>query len=215
VLRNVGELVASLAPPSSPRPGSMAWLLLGRHVSCRANAARLAPPRRSRIGLYVWYSVCMKPAELKRARKALGLTQESLARRIGVAPNTVARWERGELAMPLDASRLIDVLEGIADTEVSMRPTDEALRRLGEAMARAGLTADEDEAVTFLSESQAATRLGLTRAEVKKYEKEGRLKALRQPFGTSRPGALVVTDKGECVYPEDQVVELAKGRRRR
>ena len=157
----------------------------------------------------------MRPAELKQARKALGLTQESLARRVGVAPNTVARWERGELAMPVQASRLIGVLEGIADAEAGMRPTDEALSRLGEAMGRAGLTADEDEAVTFLSESQAAARLGVTRAEVKKYEKEGRLKALRQPFGTSKPGALVVTDKGECVYPEDQVTKLAKGRRRR
>jgi transcriptional regulator with XRE-family HTH domain len=157
----------------------------------------------------------VKPAELKQARKALGLTQESLARRVGVAPNTVARWERGELAMPVQASRLIGVLEGIADTEAGMRPTDEALSRLGEAMARAGLTADEDEAVTFLSESQAATRLGVTRAQVKKYEQEGRLKALRQPFGTSRPGAVVVTDTGERVYPEDQVAELAKGRRRR
>jgi hypothetical protein len=50
---------------------------------------------------------------------------------------------------------------------------------------------------------------------VKKHEQEGRLKALRQPFGTSRPGAVVVTDTGERVYPEEQVAELAKGRRRR
>ena len=162
----------------------------------------------------MWYSSRMKPAELRQVRKALGLTQESLARRIGVAPNTVARWERGELAMPVQAARLIGVLEGVADAEAGMRPTDETLSRLGTAIARAGLTVDEDEAVTFLSESQAATRLGVTRAEVKKYEKEGRLKALRQPFGTSRPGALVVTDKGECVYPEDQVADLAKRRRR-
>jgi hypothetical protein len=117
--------------------------------------------------------------------------------------------------MPTQASRLLAVLEGMAETEEGMRPTPEALSRLGEAVARAGLTLDEDEAVTFLSESQAATRLGISRAEVKRYENEGRLKALRQPFGTSRPGAVVVTDKGECVYPEDQVLKLATARDRK
>lgn len=39
------------------------------------------------------------PAELKARRLALGLTQRQLASAIEVAPNTVARWERGELAV--------------------------------------------------------------------------------------------------------------------
>jgi len=96
-----------------------------------------------------------------------------------------------------------------------MRPTPEALNRLGEAMARAGLTMDEKEQAIFLSESQTAARLGLSRAGVKRLESEGRLKPLRQPFGTSRPGALVVTDKGECVYPEEQVAKLNAARSRK
>jgi transcriptional regulator with XRE-family HTH domain len=37
------------------------------------------------------------PAELKQARKTLGLTQAALAERLGVSANTVARWERGNL----------------------------------------------------------------------------------------------------------------------
>ena len=37
----------------------------------------------------------MTPEELKERRLALGLTQEALARRLGVCVNTVARWERG------------------------------------------------------------------------------------------------------------------------
>ena len=41
-----------------------------------------------------------------------------------------------------------------------MRPTPETLSRLGEALTRAGLTVDEDEGEVFLSESQAAERLG-------------------------------------------------------
>jgi DNA-binding transcriptional regulator YiaG len=36
-------------------------------------------------------------AELKRQREALGLSQAQLGRYLAVAPNTIARWERGEL----------------------------------------------------------------------------------------------------------------------
>ena len=36
-------------------------------------------------------------AQLRRERDALGLTQAELGRRLGVNPNTIARWERGEL----------------------------------------------------------------------------------------------------------------------
>jgi transcriptional regulator with XRE-family HTH domain len=38
-------------------------------------------------------------AELRQMREAAGLSQEELGRRLGIAPNTIARWERGELTM--------------------------------------------------------------------------------------------------------------------
>src|ERR1051326_7967312 len=38
----------------------------------------------------------MTPSELLTRRRSLGLTQERLAQMLGVAANTVARWERGE-----------------------------------------------------------------------------------------------------------------------
>jgi|GEM_PF-801565 len=41
----------------------------------------------------------MLHTELKSRRLALGLTQRQLASAIEVSPNTVARWERGELAI--------------------------------------------------------------------------------------------------------------------
>jgi transcriptional regulator with XRE-family HTH domain len=157
----------------------------------------------------------MRASDLRQRRNALGLTQLSLARLLGVASNTVARWERGKLSIPSQTSRLLGVLEGTAELEEGMTPEPEALRRLGEAFARAGLTMEEDEAAVFLSESQAAERLGVSRAEVKRLDEEGRLKALRQPFGTSRPGALVVTDKGERAYPEEQVLKLKSQRSRK
>jgi transcriptional regulator with XRE-family HTH domain len=37
----------------------------------------------------------MTPTELKRIRKELGLTQEQLAKQLGVGQNAVARWEIG------------------------------------------------------------------------------------------------------------------------
>lgn len=38
--------------------------------------------------------------ELRGKRALLGMTQEQLAAELNVAPNTVARWERGERSIP-------------------------------------------------------------------------------------------------------------------
>jgi transcriptional regulator with XRE-family HTH domain len=38
--------------------------------------------------------------ELRRLRQVKGWTQRVMAAHLGVAPNTVARWERGELPIP-------------------------------------------------------------------------------------------------------------------
>ena len=40
----------------------------------------------------------------------MGLSQSEFARLVGVAPNTVARWERGELGMRPTTARLIELL---------------------------------------------------------------------------------------------------------
>jgi transcriptional regulator with XRE-family HTH domain len=42
----------------------------------------------------------MLNSELRSRRQKLYLSQAGLAARLHVAPNTVARWERGELAIP-------------------------------------------------------------------------------------------------------------------
>ena len=41
-----------------------------------------------------------KPQQIRAIRGALGLTQAELGRILGVAGNTVARWERGEREPP-------------------------------------------------------------------------------------------------------------------
>lgn len=52
----------------------------------------------------------MFPRTLTTIRKRLGLTQAQFAEQIGVATNTVARWERGELNMRPSHERFIKLL---------------------------------------------------------------------------------------------------------
>jgi transcriptional regulator with XRE-family HTH domain len=52
----------------------------------------------------------MTPRQLIEFRKRLGLTQKAFAKHIGVAPNTVARWERGEIGMRPSTERLLQLL---------------------------------------------------------------------------------------------------------
>jgi len=42
----------------------------------------------------------MTGAKLRERRRVLGLTQQALGDKLKVAQNTVARWEREEMAMP-------------------------------------------------------------------------------------------------------------------
>ena len=60
----------------------------------------------------------MRHAELKALRSRLGMTQAALAQAVGVVPNTLARWERGELAIPV---RAIERLEAVSSTGSSGR----------------------------------------------------------------------------------------------
>ena len=52
----------------------------------------------------------MTGKELRRRRQQLKLTQAELATLIGVAKNTVARWERGEMGMSNTTAKLLDLL---------------------------------------------------------------------------------------------------------
>ena len=52
----------------------------------------------------------MTPSELRQFRHRLRLTQAQFADVVGVAPNTVARWERGVLGMRKSVAILIDHL---------------------------------------------------------------------------------------------------------
>jgi DNA-binding XRE family transcriptional regulator len=62
--------------------------------------------------LYQWYMCHVNGGELRRLRRHLGLSQAKLAERLGVAANTVARWERNERAISEPVARLVRMLAG-------------------------------------------------------------------------------------------------------
>lgn len=53
----------------------------------------------------------MEGEKLKEKRTALGLTQAHLAEILDVKPNTVARWERGLLAVPRTVELAMETVE--------------------------------------------------------------------------------------------------------
>ena len=65
----------------------------------------------------------MEGSELRLLRQRLGLTQATLARSVGVATNTLARWERGELPISSSVSeQLIEIaLEGSSGSAIAGR----------------------------------------------------------------------------------------------
>lgn len=53
----------------------------------------------------------MQGSKLRAIRKALGLTQVEFAVKIGVASNSVARWERGEMKITEPVAKLVLLLQ--------------------------------------------------------------------------------------------------------
>jgi transcriptional regulator with XRE-family HTH domain len=54
----------------------------------------------------------MRGREVRAIRKRLGISQRALGDRLGVAQNTVARWERGEANVTEPIARLIRIAGG-------------------------------------------------------------------------------------------------------
>jgi transcriptional regulator with XRE-family HTH domain len=52
----------------------------------------------------------MTGKELKSIRRSLGLTQADFAALVGVAPNSIARQERGEMGIREPLSRLVRLI---------------------------------------------------------------------------------------------------------
>lgn len=64
----------------------------------------------------------MTPSDLRRLRRRLGLSQAGFAANVGVAANTVARWERGELGLRPTSVRLIQMIAAEAERQRRSKP---------------------------------------------------------------------------------------------
>ena len=69
-----------------------------------------ARARALQSAVYLTYHPRVTGDEVRRTRKTLGLSQRGFAERVGVARNTVARWERDELTVGSTAAILIRLL---------------------------------------------------------------------------------------------------------
>ena len=58
----------------------------------------------------IGHNPLVTPSQLKRRRRALGLTQAGLAEALGVRRETIARWEIGSRRIPELAARLLKTL---------------------------------------------------------------------------------------------------------
>ena len=76
-------------------------------------------------------------AEIKRQREVLGLSQVQLGRHLGVATNTIARWERGELKVE-HPGMLSLALSALKQQEVDS-PRHVSGRSLARTARRSGL----------------------------------------------------------------------------
>ena len=78
----------------------------------------------------------MKPQDLLHARLARGHSQRKLGEVLGVASNTVARWERGERRIPRWAGQLVARWNEVADLRNALTDTTEALEKSRRQCAR-------------------------------------------------------------------------------
>jgi len=60
----------------------------------------------------------MTGPDLRIALKSLNLRQTTLAEVLGVSPNTVHRWVKGNMAVPQYATAYVSLLQRICDNEV-------------------------------------------------------------------------------------------------
>lgn len=62
---------------------------------------------------------------IRELREQAGWTQKELAGRVGAHPNTVARWERGEVTPDSRSQRLLEFVFGVTAGTVTQRPATE------------------------------------------------------------------------------------------
>jgi putative transcriptional regulator len=73
-------------------------------------AQALAHAQGKRTGVRV-HKVAVKPAEIQKARKRLGLSQDQFATVFGVSASTLRKWEQGQRSPAGAAKTLLKIID--------------------------------------------------------------------------------------------------------
>ncbi len=119
----------------------------------------------------------MNKDELKQFRERIGLTQGGLSKALGVANNTVSRWELGQRSIPEFLPLALETIERrlskVKDESTVGSKTENAVIAPKVPKATDGM----------LSTVEVATRLGVSRKSVSDYIVDGKLKATKGKQG--------------------------------
>lgn len=86
------------------------------------------------------------PGRIREERSRLGLTQEALARALGVSLKTVARWEKGDITPPAGQEERLSEVLGVQTRDHTH--TSHVCHEIdAEVLSAAIALVDEDEAV--------------------------------------------------------------------
>jgi DNA-binding XRE family transcriptional regulator len=81
--------------------------------------------------MYQWYTIYMKPEELKTWRLKHGFTQGGLGSVLGVTKTTVFRWEKGLRDIPPFLGLALESIKKGAGARKAGRPKSSATKKKG------------------------------------------------------------------------------------
>jgi DNA-binding XRE family transcriptional regulator len=112
----------------------------------------------------------MNKDELKQYRESIGLTQGELSKALGVANNTVSRWELGQRSIPEFLPLALETIErnlSKVKDESTVGSVDKKTN------STVGSFTSDNETLTF---ADVVQRLGKSDSSVRRYLQKGRLK---------------------------------------
>ena len=150
----------------------------------------------------------MEGTELRSIRQRLGLTQGELAQAVGVASNTVARWERGELSMSDSAALRLEEIAAVGRSGSAVTRPNSVVRDPYHKAILAGLQGRLDPDVFEACAVELVRQDGWSVVPVRGGKDDGFDGAVADGVGESFP--LVVTTNKDLVRNLKQSLKAAQ-----
>ena len=150
----------------------------------------------------------MEGTELRSIRQRLGLTQGELAQAVGVASNTVARWERGELSMSDSAALRLEEIAAVGRSGSAVTRPNSVVRDPYHKAILAGLQGRLDPDVFEACAVELVRQDGWSVVPVRGGKDDGFDGAVAD--GVGEPFPLVVTTNKDLVRNLKQSLKAAQ-----